>query len=200
MILEQLGIAFIGAIFGGVVGFSTSIFWERKKEQKELKKLKQLLQDDFKRLYDIMYEGITLVEPHLESEKKMESFVDELILKKLDVKMAVGFNIPLEFNFWKVIEDSGLLIKLSLDEIKHVKNTYQFINENTDLLEHSYGKWLDVLGSKIPCLDKLNDNDKKEIIHATNRYFFDIIEYCQNMMDILYQESEKFDWIKNHMK
>ena len=61
--------AFIGAILGAGFGFSISIFWEHKKDQREVKKLKQLLRDDFKRLYDLMNVRLALVEPCLESEK-----------------------------------------------------------------------------------------------------------------------------------
>ena len=196
MVFEELIIAFIG-IF---VGFFISIFWERKKEYNELKKTKQLLQDDFKRLFDIMYESKSLIAPYLESEENMQLFVYELISKKFDIPFVVKFQVSLEFNFWKAITDSGSLIKLNLDEIKHVQNTYEFINEYAPLLEQGYNKWLDLLGDKQKFVDELVDVDKKEILHATYIYFSQIHEYCESMINVLYEEADTFDWIKYHMK
>ena len=202
--LEALGIAFIGAVLGAGFGFFISIFWERKKDQRETKKLKQLLRDDFKRLYDLMDKRLALVEPCLESEKNIQSFVKELVSKKMDEEIVVKFYISLEFNFWKAIEDSGSLIKLSLDEIIYVKNIHQFIDECADKLNSSYDTWLDVLGVNFECLNTSDDYDdvavQKEVTSATRAYFSDLREHCKFMTDILNEGPEKFDWIKPYQK
>jgi len=200
MVFEQLGIAFIGAVFGVIFGFFISIFWERRKEQRELKKLKKLLRDDFKRLHELMHEKLALILPSLESEKNMELFIEELISKKFNPKFVAEFHIPIEFIFWKTIADSGSLIKLELDEIKHIESTYQFINTNSSFIERDYKRWIDVLGSKIEFVDKLSSVDKKELLTATTEYLSRIELYCQDMIDILDEEAENFDWIKHHMK
>ena len=202
--LEALGIAFIGAVLGAGFGFLISIFWERKKDQRETKKLKQLLRDDFKRLYDLMGNCLARVEPCLESEKNIQSFVKELVSKKMDEEIVVKFYIPLEFNFWKAIEDSGLLIKLSLDEIKYVQSIYQRIDECADKLNSSCNTWENVLGDNLKHLSASDDNDdvavQKEITPATRAYFSDLREHCKFMTDILNEGPERFDWIKHHQK
>ncbi len=202
--LEALGIAFIGAVLGAGFGFFISIFWERKKDQREIKKIKQLLQDDFKRLYDLVDKRLARVEPCLESEKNIQSFVKELVSKKMDKKIVAKFYIPLEFNFWKAIEDSGSLIKLSLDEIKSVKNIHQAIDAYNDKLHNSYDTWKNVLRDKSQHLSASDDNDddavQKEIISATHTYFSDLSRHCKFMTDILNEGLEKFDWIKHYQK
>ena len=202
--LEALGIAFIGAVLGAGFGFFISIFWERKKDQREIKKIKQLLRDDFKRLCVIMDKRLALVEPCLESEKNIQSFVKELVSKKMDKKIVTKFYIPLEFNFWKAIEDSGSLIKLSLDEIKYVKNIHQFIDECAGELNSSYNTWENVLGDKSQHLNTSDDNDdvavQKEITPATRAYFSDLSRRCQFMTGILNEGLERFDWIKPYQK
>lgn len=196
MILDELGIAFIGAIFGSISGFFFAIFWENRKGNKELTKLKKLLSDDYKRLHNIMSEALELINSHLNSTENMEKFVKELISKKFDIKFVVEFHIPLAFNFWKAISDSGSLIKLELDEIKHVHNTYEFINTNSSFIERDYKKWIDVLANKFAFMDELTDVDKKEIFSATVEYFTSAQKTCQDMIRILDEESETFDWIK----
>jgi len=195
MVLDQVGIALIGAIIGAAAGFFFFYGWEKKKKLKEISKVKELINDDYTRLYKIANEGISDSKNFLENTDNIDKLVDELIRTKFDISIVIRYHYPLEHNFWNAIMTNGSLIKLNLEEIKYIQNNYEYITTQNDALQNAYHRWQNVIAKMVGLGRELASAEKKELFNSTVIYFERVEDYCNGIRDVLVETKSKFDWI-----
>ncbi len=110
----------------------------RKNQNKEdLKKVKELLADGLQRI-DVDLNRV--ISNNLSIIRKIESKDDETISKLIKNRMncehvmSKGY-IPLQLDYWKTIESSGHMMKLSSDQIKKIGEFYSGMVSLGDELE-----------------------------------------------------------------
>lgn len=134
MVLEELGIAFIGAIIGATTTFGFLYKWEVDKKKNELKKIRQIINDDFFRICSTSKNLQNFILSILKNEEdKFEKLTDQVIY---DAQRGRYLTSMLDFRqsflLWNSIVTSGSLVKLQPEEIQLINASHDFIESVID--------------------------------------------------------------------
>ena len=119
-------ISVAAALLGILLGYVLSEKSRKNQNKGDLKKVKELLADGLQRI-DVNLN--TVISNNLSIIRKIESKDDEIISKLIKNRMncehvmSKGY-VPLQLDYWKTIESSGHMMKLSPDQIKKIGEFY----------------------------------------------------------------------------
>ncbi|OLB92578.1 MAG: hypothetical protein AUH25_00195 [Thaumarchaeota archaeon 13_1_40CM_38_12] len=123
---------------GTVLGYLLSERSRTRQEKSDIKKIKELLFDDFKRLNDIAMDDI---KNDLVAFTKLENddFIHELTNNRLSMtNFMVDHKGSYEFAFWNTINDSSLMIRLEPEDIRVVNAIHFGVSGLNSKMEKSF--------------------------------------------------------------
>ena len=134
MVWEQIVLVTIGgaiaAIFGGAVAYNL----ETAKNKKTIKKVQDLLNNDFTHIHELLSKHIPLTVETFEKLSNNEISFKNVIDREHPNHFSPMIN-PYHFSFWDAIIASGNLIKLEEKEIRNMTAAHGAITSYCDDIE-----------------------------------------------------------------
>ncbi len=127
--VEEIIIGFYGASFGAVIGSLVAFLLTRynlsTKERKELKKLQNILSDDFFRNYKYALDTKEFLIKIMDNKKQFQDHCDDTLHEISRGRNPVIFSLPnFRFLLWDAIITSNFLIKLESEEIQWINSSH----------------------------------------------------------------------------
>ena len=193
-IILQVVITVAVSVGGGtLLGYYMSERSRTKQEKKEIRKVKDLLADDFKRInklaIDDIKKTIAEIEEFEESDKKIDKFVqDRVAFATYTGRVRKTY----DFVFWNAIQASGSLIKLNSEEIRGINAIHDSIDRINEIEIENHAEFSDTVG-KISL-------EEKDLKKRKARLKFNIVAYLIgsiNRTGIVYLSMHKLNltWI-----
>lgn len=187
--------AIIGAVTASIFLFTH----ERKKEKREIEKIKSLLNSDFSEFYKEITKDKQLIQNEHDKLETSDSLVNKLISGEMDFSEFYSkFGIFYELSYWQAIVSSGSLLKLEKDEINHVQtvaNSMDWYNKELDVMHKKTNDDLsECLFPQDSDQQYEDEPDPEEIKDIINGYFVGVLSMTKNCIDNL-EDLRKFSWI-----
>jgi len=139
---------------GTLLGYFMSERSRTKQEKKEIRKVKDLLADDFKRLNKLAIDDIKKTIVEIEEFGKSDKKIDKFVQDRVAFATYIGHaRKTYDFSFWNAIQASGSLIKLNSEEIKKINVIYDSIDRINEIEIENHVKFTDTV-SKISLEEK----------------------------------------------
>src|SRR6266850_7392827 len=174
------------ALIGATAAFVLILAHERSREQKEIKKIRSLLNSDFSEMYRLITKDKEFFQNAYDKLDKEDGLVNQLVSGKLVViDFYHKYGIFYDFEFWNAVVSSGSLLKLKQDEISDVQavhNSFSWYNANVLELQDGTTDYL------VECLsdeDPENELDLEEIKENLTEYFKSLLTLMQDCIDDL---------------
>ena len=126
----ELASAIIGGVVGAVFAFIFSYYLMIRKQKNELKKIQNIINDDFYRIYYYANESIEII-TGLTNNKEFDEYVLDIGHSITRGRTALLLNLPnLRFLLWNAIVSSGRMIELKTNEIQLINTAHDNAEEN----------------------------------------------------------------------
>lgn len=195
-ILLQTIVAIVVSVGGGTyLGYRLSERSRTIQEKNEVKKMKDLLKNDFERINNISISRIVTMLGFIENAKN-DDFIDDLLTSIEKVSQYALDNIGFfDFVYWQILSDSGHMIKLDKKEIQQIYSLHFLISGTTSRLEQYNQE--DVNDLKQIIMSDASPSDKKtEFKGRLKTSTYTILGEYQ----IVYEQIQKMDipWIETN--
>lgn len=172
----KLGILAAASVIGGtLLGYYMSERSRTRQEKEEIRKVKELLADDFERINKLTIDDIKKIITELEEFEKSGKKIDEFIQDRVSLAAYLGhLRKTYEFTFWDLIQVSGSLIKLSSEEIRGINIIHDALVNVDKLTRKSFEDFFGTV-SKISLNEKDVENRKEDLRLSIVSYLTDSI-------------------------
>ena len=190
---SELISAIIGAAAGAGFALLSSYYLIKRKQKNELKKIQNIINDDFYRIYYYVNESIRIIEG-LTNYKKFYEYVLDIDHNISRGRSALLLNLPnLRFLLWNSIVSSGKMMELKTNEIQLINTAHD--NTEGNFAAMSYR--MEQFDQKM-CHTKENPvqytiEEIKMHTHVFHNELYAQFNLIKHQFDILYEEIE---WIK----
>ena len=181
----------VGALMGSVSAFVLTRYLMMKKYNDELKKVKNIINDEFYRLHYYANESIETIMEKIKNYKEFHSHILEISYEISRGRSPLLLNLPhLRFLLWDSITSSGKMMELETDEIQLINAAH----ENIEYHFQSIGHTIEQFEQEISHIEEDSIEYLKICTHAfygkLKLHFYGIVHQF-NVLD------KKIDWIKN---
>ena len=197
-VFELLGVAIAASLIGIVVGTLVSIYKDKEKDQRELVKIKDLIQHDYQTIFSNISSGILSIEkniatletsPILEDDVLQKQPQDSIFPEELR-KVLVNFQI----SFYDAIIQSGKLIMLDKSTIMGFQSFHKFIEKQTTPLVNEYtlrARNMRGIRDQNLSVNQTKDQIRNEILNFLHTELFGY----KSILDQLHVTSQTMPWI-----
>lgn len=164
---EEIIFSLYGAVFGAIVGALAAFLLTRhslnKQERENLKKLQNILSDDFYRNYKYAQDTKAFLTSVLNDEKEFFEHAAQSHYEIERARSPIVIRVPnFRFLLWDAVISSGLIIKLQSHEIVIINATHdnlinKFNEINQNFQQFSEENSLDLENPVTPDIENLKD-------------------------------------------
>jgi len=202
-VFELLGVAIAASLIGIVVGTLVSIYKDREKDDRELDKIRDLIEHDYRTIFSNISSGILSIEKNittLETSHILEDAVfqkqpqDTMFPEELS-KIMVNFQI----SFYEAIVHSGKLIMLDKSAIMGFQSFEKYIEKQTTPLVNEYklrAKNIRKIRDQNLSVNQTKNLIRKEILNFLHTELFGY----KSILDQLHVTSQTMSWINYEKK
>lgn len=192
MNVEELLLIIIGALVAGAVGTIFAYQTEFIRERKTVKKIKELLNEEFFDIYEAYVDEQDTIQ-------KAKASIKTDISKIIDNTTTISdyfykHGQIFQFSIWTAISTSGDLIKLSKDEIVEIEAMHNavlwFNSEQKNNLDDHFKQFDEELGQK-----DFDDIDDEELTEILESYLDMTLKLLKDVFDA-FNELKTIPWIK----
>ena len=190
---SELISAIIGAAAGAVFALLSSYYLIKRKQKNELKKIQNMINDDFYRIYYYVNESIRIIEG-LTNGKEFYEYVLNINDNIRTGRSALLLNLPnLRFLLWNSIVSSGKMMELKTDEIQLINTAHDNAEVNFAAINYRMEQFDQKMRHTKENPVQYDIEEVKIRTHMFHIELYAKLQLIEHQFDILYEEIE---WIK----